>query len=261
MKLIFASVFALILAAAIALAQEPAPGVDSSPPPAPPEAAPPGPGSEPAADLPIPAPYPVARYEAAWSKNPFLRKTVAIVQEKESVLKDWALNGMAEYDGKIRVTMVNKQTGEYKQVTNQDGPDAEFRLIQANFNRVRSDASAEIEKGGEKATIKYDETLTAKPLTINSTQRVGPGTQGQNGANGTPGVPVRPGQQVPTRGNINPPGVGAVVTPPGVAPGAMNGNLQNTPTAPGATPPPSISRRRQLVPVPPPPAPSIPAQQ
>ncbi|HYF34592.1 MAG TPA: hypothetical protein VD994_04820 [Prosthecobacter sp.] len=257
----------LSLITAVGLAQDAEPAAESAPPSAPESGTSPGapaeeaPPAETADILAIPAPYPVSRYEAAWSKNPFLRKTVVIEQAKESALKDWALNGMAEYDGKIRVTMVNKQTGEYKHVTNQDGADAEFRLIQANFNRNRADASAEIEKGGEKAVIKYDENLTSKPLTINNTQRQAAGAQGQPPQQGVQPGAVRPGQPVSaTRG---PPAAGGAQPPvqPGMAPVVNPGAqpMANSPVAPNAAAPPSISRRRQLVPVPP--APVIPAQQ
>jgi hypothetical protein len=259
MKTLYATCLTLGIAAVAVWAQDPAPAEPAAPAALEAESAPPA--AEAADGQAIPAPYPVSRYEAAWAKNPFMRKTVAIVQEKESVLKDWALNGMAEYDGKIRVTMVNKQTGEYKHVTNQDGPDADFRLIQANFNRNRADASAEIEKGGEKATIKYDENLTSKPLTVVNTQRQTQGAQGQAGQ--VPPGGVRQG--VPVSATGAPPVAAGGVRPlntPVPPPGAVN-------AAPGASAtggvtgsqPPSISRRRQLVPVPPPPAQTIPAQQ
>ncbi|MDZ4287198.1 MAG: hypothetical protein U0984_04530, partial [Prosthecobacter sp.] len=86
-------------------------------------------GAEEAAKPAIPAAYPEGRYGAAWSKNPFLLRVKHPEQTQADVLRDWALNGMAEYDGKVQVTIVNKQTGEFKRLTNHDGADAEFRLI------------------------------------------------------------------------------------------------------------------------------------
>lgn len=258
MKIIRASLFLLSFAAMASLAQEAAPPAESEAP-APPEETAPAAAAESPPEATIPVPYAVSRYESAWSKNPFLRKTVVIAGPVENFGKDWALNGMAEYDGKVRVTMINKQTGEHKHVTNQDPPDAEFRLIKANFNRNRSDASAEIAKGTETATITYDENLTAKPITINNTQRgpaAGGGVPGAVNAGGVrPGQPqqVRPGPGGTPTTVRGAGGVQAVVTPPGaVNPGVPQ--VPNGPQPPTATQavnaPPTISRRRQLVPAP-----------
>ncbi len=229
----------------------------------------------PAVDEPvIPQAYPSNRYEASWSKNPFLLKTVAPPQAKDDFSKDWALAAMSRMGSKDIIYISNKQTGESKRLTNQDGADAEFRLIEAKFSRNREEAYAKVAKGNEEAELKYDENLTSKPLTINNTLRANgaqPGTPGGVPGNpnarpqGQPGAPVSPanqarlqqpgavqaGQSVP---GINQMGgvqnVTGAVQPGGVAPNAV--------VQPGANPstPPTISRRRQLIP-----APVVPAQQ
>lgn len=203
----------------------------------------------------IPEPFGEGRYQTTWNSNPFLRKTVVVAGPRVDWSQDWALAGMYKSTtGKIIISMQNKQTSEFKRVASDDGADSEFRLVKANFNRNRLEASAEIAKGSETATLKYDDNLTSKPVTINNTLR--PAGTGQPGAPGTnpnirqpgqpPGQPVnvtqpgmaRPGQQLPN----NAPGV----NPNGIQPGP----------AAGAPTPPTISRRRQLIPAPvvPPPA-------
>lgn len=103
----------------------------------------------------IPASFPASRYGAAWERNPFGKKVVSPVQTQADLSRDWALLGMAEYDGKIRVSIVNKHTGEHRHLSNQDPANAEIRLIKATFSRHRPDASAAVEKDGRKATLKY----------------------------------------------------------------------------------------------------------
>jgi hypothetical protein len=283
MKLTCATLMLLSFAAVAVMAQDVA--SDAPDPAAPEEApvesadAPPAPVVEDTGPV-IPVPFTIARYEPAWSKNPFMRKTVAIAAPQETFAKDWALSGMAEFDGKIRVTLINKQTGERKRITSEDSPEAEFKLVKANFSRKRSDASVEVQKGGETATLKYDENLSSRPITVVNTQLVPgnaqpgqpvqPGQAGQRGQPGQPGQPVQaappgapraiPGRPTTPQAGVNSGGVGAVVTAPGAAP--MQTTMQpmpNTPVPPGAAQPatpPSISRRRQLVP-----APVIPPQQ
>jgi hypothetical protein len=105
----------------------------------------------------IPAAHALGRYEPAWAKNPFHRRVREPRQPQATFSADWTLQGMADYDGKVRVTIVNKQTGERRHVTSDDAPAAEFHLIRANFSRYPADAFAVIEKGTERGVIKYSE--------------------------------------------------------------------------------------------------------
>jgi hypothetical protein len=192
---------------------------------------------EPADDEAIPRAFEAARYETAWAKNPFLLKTAAVAQATVSFAQDWALAGMYRSpSGKITITLQNKQTNEFQRVSSEDSG-GEFQLVEAKFNRNRNEASVIVAKGNQSAELKYDDSLVAKPVTINNTLRQGDAAQGgPSGASpGQPGVPVsatggRPGMPVSRPG-----------TPPGTAtPGTV---------APAVTPP-SISRRRQLIPPP-----------
>jgi hypothetical protein len=251
-------------------------------------------GNPPEDEVAIPAPYDISRYQGTWEKNPFTLKTKAVAQATVNWAQDWALAGMYNYAGKIRVSIRNKQTSEFKHISNQGKPDDEFRFIDANFNRNRSEASAKIAKGTEEAELKYDDSTAAQPITINNTMRPAGGTQGgvppagsglnqgnpmaQGGVlNGGMGRPGQPALTRPAAGSTN----GRVFNAPGLPNGvaAPQGNMQGSttnglqgasptgvpmggglinagnPSAQGAVTPPTISRRRQLIP-----APVIPAQ-
>lgn len=202
----------------------------------------------------IPTAFELSRYQASWEKNPFLLKTAPISQPTANWGQDWALAGMFSYNGKIRISIRNKQTNEMKRVSNEVKEGDEFRLVRANFSKSRRDASAVIAKGGQEAELKYDEN--AAPVTINNTVRPG----GGSAPGGVPGVPPVPGG-VP----INKPSTavsggrvfnspvlpGGVAATSGSAPmAAPQTGIINNAQVPGVASPPSISRRRQLIPAP-----------
>lgn len=193
----------------------------------------------------VPRAHPTARYESAWSKNPFMLKTVAVAQTTVSFAQDWALAGMYRSpSGKITVTLQNKQTSEYQRLSNED-TDGELRLVEAKFNRNRNEASVVVAKGNQTAELKYDDALTSKPVTINNTLRAPTAAPGQ------PGVVPPPGSPVSATG-----GVGTVAPRPGMPAPGITRPVPGATGAPAVTPP-SISRRRQLIPPPtiaPPPA-------
>lgn len=238
---------ALLFAAAWAgltfsVAQVPAPDAPAEPPPA-------G-GAEDAAEAVIPRAFDAARYKDTWAKNPFLLKTVAIAGPKVNFAQDWALSGMYKsVSGEIQVYIQNKQTSEVKRVTSKGDPTGEFRLIQANFNRNRSEASAEIAKGSEVAELKYDENLTARPLTINNTLRAPAAPPGAGAAVPAAARPGQPVNATPPAGARNAaaalPGANPPLPQPGVPAPALPAASGQAPT-----PPPTISRRRQLIPAP-----------
>lgn len=229
----------------------------------------------------IPRAFDISRYQSTWDKNPFNLKTAPVVQTQVQWSQDWALAGMFNHKGKIRISIKNKQTNEFKQVNSDAKPDAEFRLVKANFHRNRNEASAVIAKGTEEAELKYDEAAGGQPVTINNTMRPAPAAgQPQGGAPGLPGAQrvgqtsgqqlgQQPGQPQITRpltpnanGRVfNAPGLpGGVATQTGQI-GGQIGNQPNINAAQGINAvqprvaPPAISRRRQLIP-----APVIPAQ-
>ncbi len=174
----------------------------------------------------IPQAYPQERYQETWAKNPFLLKVTATAQPIVSFANDWALAGMFNNQGKIRVTIQNKQTGETQRITNEDGKEGEFRLIKANFHRDRTKASVEVGRGSETAELKYDDTMLSKPLTM-AQGGAGrpPGQGGPPQVAGMPGQPsMPPGQNNAAQlmQNRMRQGVGM----PGQKP--MPGNAQNT---------------------------------
>ncbi|SKB02932.1 hypothetical protein SAMN02745166_03716 [Prosthecobacter debontii] len=199
----------------------------------------------------IPQAYGDNRYEATWKSNPFLRKTVVIAGPKVDWSADWALAGMyRSTTGKVTVSLQNKQTGEFKRVTSDAKPEDEFRIVKANFNRNRNEASVDIARGSETATLKYDDNLSSKPVTVANTFKAPTGQPGTPNAAGRPGQPVNatPPGAVPNAGMPGAANTPAAVNRPNITPGPVG----QPPTAA----PPTISRRRQLIPAPvtPPPA-------
>ena len=221
----------------------------------------------------IPIPFDLSRYDSTWDKNPFLLKTAPVAQTTVNWGQDWALSSMSKYSGKIRISIRNKQTNEVKRIYNEPKDGDEFRLVEANFNRSRKEASAKIAKGTEEAELKYDENVA--PVTVNNTMRAA-GGQGQPGNLGAVNVPGAVGGNRPGLPNVTKPvmptqngrvfnapnmqgGASAGYNPGNNAAGGMinngapiQGGVMN-PTlpvgAPGTTPP-TISRRRQLIPAP-----------
>lgn len=191
----------------------------------------------------IPKAFAATRYQASWSNSPFVKITGPINNPTVDWSNDWALAGMYKSTtGKITISVQNKQTAEFKRVTSDGDAKSEFKLVSANFNRNRNEASVELEKDGKKATLKYDDNLTSRPVTVSNTFKApGAGQPGavQGNPNLRPPQPGQPNQPV----NVTPPR-GAIL--PGAVPAA------NTPNAgvPAASSPPTISRRRQLIPAP-----------
>ncbi len=202
------------------------------------------PTGTPAPESAIPEAYPIARYEKSWERNPFAQKVIVVDMPKENFGKDWALGGIADMGGgRMRVTIVNKQTGTPMRLSTEDTPEKiekndGIRLLAANYTARRSEQSAEIEKGGETATVTLDEALLARPLTTPAAAQPGgvpqPGAMGLRGAPGSQaaalrGIPgavqqgVPPGNYPAGRPGFNP-GVRAGV--PGGAVGQPQQQLQ-----------------------------------
>ncbi|MCB1210193.1 MAG: hypothetical protein KDK97_12740 [Verrucomicrobiales bacterium] len=172
----------------------------------------------------IPEAYPIARYEKSWERNPFAQKVVAPEIQKENFGKDWALGGIADLgSGRMRVTIVNKQTGKPVRLSSEDTPERiekndGIRLVKANYTARRSEQSAEIEKGGETATVTLDEALLARPLTTPAPAQPGgvPQTGSMVPRGGAPGSsPVAALRGVP--------GAAQQGVPPGSYPGGRPG--------------------------------------
>lgn len=229
------------------------PGNEATPPDAAPEATIMPGGEEPENADPIPQAYGIERYQASWDKNPFLLKTTPIAQPTVNWGQDWTLAGMSSFNGKIRVSIRNKQTNEFKRISNDEKAGEEFRLVRTEFSRNRKDALVVIAKGNQEAELKYDEN--AAPVTINNTTRSPAGANANAAAppGGNPGLP-QPGRTAvqntaqPPRG----PSPGLAGAQPANAANLQPGVVQpNLPGAqPASTTAPTISRRRQLIPAP-----------
>ncbi|MCA1963572.1 MAG: hypothetical protein LDL31_06475 [Prosthecobacter sp.] len=205
--------------------------------------------SEPEDAEPIPRAFGIERYQASWEKNPFLLKTTPIAQPTVNWGQDWALAGMFSYNGRIRVSIRNKQTNEFERITNENESKGGFRLIKANFSRNRKEASVVIAKGSQEAELKYDDS--AAPVTINNTMRAPAGANAAAGAVPQPGGVPQPGKPVSPTQAARPVVPGAPVGLPGagVQPAVVPQPGMVSPQPAPATPP-SISRRRQLIPAP-----------
>ncbi len=106
----------------------------------------------------IPSAFGPGRYQATWSSNPFLRRSAPLSPVTMPWAAVWNLTGMyKDVHGAVAVSIQNTKTGEFKWITSGGGQ--AFRLVSACFSRHRGQASAIIEKDGEKALIKYDESL------------------------------------------------------------------------------------------------------
>lgn len=200
----------------------------------------------------IPTPYPVDRYSATFSKNPFLIEVAPTAGPTVSFAQDWALTGLTvRPSGEATAYIRNKQTQEFKRVGNTEDKDG-FKLVKANPNPDRKLASVEVAKGAETATLTYDETMSAP-----AAPRVPPQGQQPQGAATPQGQMTRP--PIPTPGTppnantgrrvLTPPTAAQppVATPPGTTP-APNAVPPNTPV-PNIPRNPS-SRRRILIPQP-----------
>jgi hypothetical protein len=271
-------IFALLCLSLCSLQAQENSGVDSMPAPeAPPVAeapavtpdAPPAPEPAEPEEAVIPSAYDASRYESSWGKNPFNLKTTPISQPTVAAnwSQDWALAGMFRYKDKIRISIRNKQTNEFKSVTNDPNATQEFKLLETKFDRNRANAMVKLEKDGQTGELRFDDA-SGSAVTINNT--MGGGVPGQ------PGVPpgVNPNQQAisarPVMPNVTTrtplPGQPPQVIPqpmpgrPGIPPNQNGGIMPpgSIPQQPGVNPGrPPISRRRQLIPAPmiPPPTP------
>jgi hypothetical protein len=198
----------------------------------------------------IPTPYPADRYAATWEKNPFMVVVVSNPGPSVSFAQDWALTGLTvRPSGEAAAYIRNKQTQEFKRITNSEDKDG-FKLLEANPNPDRKQASVKVAKGAETATLTYDESMTAPAPAAPRAPM--PGQQ-------QPGVP--PGQPssvagrpvIPVPGGVQPQ---QMVPQPGI-PAANATQPPNQP--PGAAPRSPSGRRRILIPPPIPPQGTPPA--
>lgn len=238
----------------------PPPPVDGSvPPPEPASAGDSAPATPQTAETAIPQTYRDDRYQVTLGKNPFMLKTKGPVEQIETFGKDWDLKSLREVRGKVIAGIQNRQTQEFRNVSEQPDKDG-FKLVKATIARNKKDSSAEVQKGSETATLTYGETAGAPGGAGRAP--VGGIIQGQAPRGGTAGMPTgfRPGQV--TQGAAGamrmanmPGGVGAATGAQGAQPQGYPspppnaGTNMNAAGAAGQPAPPNpINRRRVLVP-------------
>jgi hypothetical protein len=107
-----------------------------------------------------PVPYSSSRYQARWQadQNPFNRETAPTVIDRKSFAEDLAI---ASYFGsKDNPTLVIVNTKTRDRVSLRKGVAAGngITLESISLAPVRSQVTAEVSLGGEKATLKYDDS-------------------------------------------------------------------------------------------------------
>lgn len=116
---------------------------------------------EPAAFTP-PQAYPVDRYEAGWSKNPFTLKTVAPDVPKGLFAADLAIGAYYGAASNPTVVLVNTKTRE-RILLRRDQPTASgISLKSLKLDAPRSECQVEVTLGAESAVIKYDANYLAQ---------------------------------------------------------------------------------------------------
>lgn len=103
----------------------------------------------------IPKPFPVERYEALWTRSPFALSSVSEQAAATGFGEHLALVGYARIGSTDLVTIVDKQSQKRLLVTMQPGPE-NIRLVSLETNQDRTRVTAVLQKGEEKAVVKFD---------------------------------------------------------------------------------------------------------
>ncbi len=192
-----------------------------------------------------PQPHPISRYEAGWQKNPFTLKTAPVAVAKESFAKDLALAGWRQAGEDNIVILVNTKTREYSRLKNHEaGPDG-TAVKTAHLEDRHADTFVELERNGETAVVRYDESflkqMAAQGAAAKPTPQVA--MRAPNAPGQPPGLSVNQGTGMHAQANGAP-----NITPPGVQPARPTtmSPVPNTPQtiAPPANSAPTIQRRR-----------------
>lgn len=159
-----------------------------------------------------PQAYPVDRYEAAWSKNPFTLKTAPAVVENISFAKDLAI--VSHYGDKANPTIVIVNTKTHERTRLKQGETASngMKLLSFKLGQTRKESTVEVVLGSETTELKYNSEYMSQMAA----------SGGAGGAKPAAGVPpVNPG--------LRPGGVPV----PGAVPGMQQRPM---PGAPGGQP-------------------------
>ena len=109
----------------------------------------------------IPKAVPVDTYRPVWENSPFqLEAPAPEAVDVASFAQDLVLAGVIRRGEKVTLTILDKQTGDYSQVTNDE--DAEgIRVVEIEYDPNPQLVTARIELAGEQAEIGYDDKLFA----------------------------------------------------------------------------------------------------
>ena len=144
--------------------------------------------------------FPGSRYEVLWTKSPF---SVAS-SEAASSSPDYALKGIAQFDGIYYASLVEKQNNEHFLLST-DKPVRGLKLVSVTPGKDPLNTSAVIDRNGQSITLKLEVT-EMPPIPGGNTQSTLP-----------PGAPppemAMPGGSNP---NVKPPRPGEVQVPPPV---------------------------------------------
>ena len=148
---------------------------------------------EPAVFTP-PQAYPVARYEAGWSKNPFTLKTVAPVAEQGLFARDLAIGAHYGAADNPTVVVVNTKTNERILLRkDQPGPGG-MSLKEAHLSSNRRECQVEVMQGTQAAVLTYNSNYLGQ-LAANEASRMAtskPGAAPAGKAVQLPPMPVKP---------------------------------------------------------------------
>lgn len=110
-----------------------------------------------------PKAYPLARYEMAWSRNPFDLKTVpppvAAVVPGESFAKNLVISGITEVGDTQTLYLFDKQASRYLRLTAEPNPDG-LRLVELQHHPDIRKLVARIALGDQEAEVRFAELPT-----------------------------------------------------------------------------------------------------
>ena len=122
-----------------------------------------------------PKAYPVSRYEAGWSKNPFTLKTAPAVVASVSFAKDLAIAGISGDTGNPTVTIVNTKTHERFRLKLGQPGDNGMLLRDVKRAATRKDSFAEVVLGGETSKLTYDNSYLTQVASSSAARAPAPG--------------------------------------------------------------------------------------
>jgi hypothetical protein len=183
-----------------------------------------------------PEPHPADRYEQVWQKNPFILKTAPVVEEKKSFARDFVLyNAFQLPGGEVTVVLANTKTRETVRLKTKEQASNGMKIRSVMLKDPRKDSYVEVEKNGESAVLRYDDTFQKQLLASKSTRgNRGPGAAGADGADASGQPAVGPNGEPMASPN---PALGPGGRPPGQAPApgpTIRPPLPQRPTPDGA---------------------------